>query len=244
MPHHDAGMRIEPPPSVPSAKVRRPSATAAAQPPEEPPVFRLVSNGLRLGPQSGLAAPPREPMTGLLPVPTGIAPACSARSANAQYVSSLKSRSAGMPPNVAGHPGLKSNRSLIAAGTPCNRPTASPLSNAPSASSAAARASSKPRYTSAFKLGLRASMRSIVASSTSTGDSSRRRTRPASSTTVMYASSSASDTRAPLVPDTHSLKASRSGVKASGEADSERADGLRRDARDERARRDVLGDDR
>ena len=84
MPHHDAGMRIEPPPSVPSAKVSRPSATAAAQPPEDPPVLRLVSNGLRLGPKSGLSHTPRKPMTGLLPLPTRIAPACSARSANAQ----------------------------------------------------------------------------------------------------------------------------------------------------------------
>ena len=43
-------MRIEPPPSVPSANGSRPSATAAALPPEEPPVFRVVSNGLRDGP--------------------------------------------------------------------------------------------------------------------------------------------------------------------------------------------------
>src|SRR3954463_9027997 len=112
MPHHDAGMRIDPPPSVPSANVSNPSATAAEHPPDEPPVFRLVSKGLRLGPKSGLSHTPRKPMTGLLPLPTRIAPACSARSANAQYMSGLKSRSAGMPPNVAGQPGLKSNRSL------------------------------------------------------------------------------------------------------------------------------------
>ena len=39
-------MRIEPPPSEPSAKGTRPSATAAALPPEEPPVLNVVSNGL------------------------------------------------------------------------------------------------------------------------------------------------------------------------------------------------------
>jgi hypothetical protein len=77
-------MRIEPPPSVPSAKVSSPSATAAAHPPEEPPVFLLVSKGLQLGPKSGLSQTPRKPMTGLLPLPTRIAPACSARSAKAQ----------------------------------------------------------------------------------------------------------------------------------------------------------------
>ena len=77
-------MRIEPPPSVPSANVSRPSATAPAQPPDEPPVLRAVSNGLRLGPNSGLSHVPRKPMTGLLPLPTMIAPARSTRSANTQ----------------------------------------------------------------------------------------------------------------------------------------------------------------
>ena len=43
-------MRIEPPPSVPSANGSRPSATAAALPPDEPPLLRVVSNGLRVGP--------------------------------------------------------------------------------------------------------------------------------------------------------------------------------------------------
>src|SRR6516165_10769779 len=48
--HQAAGMRIDPPASVPSAKGTRPSATAAALPPEDPPVFFLTSNGLREGP--------------------------------------------------------------------------------------------------------------------------------------------------------------------------------------------------
>jgi hypothetical protein len=43
-------MRIEPPASVPSASGSRPSATAAALPPEEPPEFLARSNGLRVGP--------------------------------------------------------------------------------------------------------------------------------------------------------------------------------------------------
>ena len=52
------------------------------------------------------------------------------------------SRSAGMPPNVHGQPGLKSNRSLIAVGTPCSGPSSSPAVTARSASRAAARAPS------------------------------------------------------------------------------------------------------
>src|SRR5579872_2997587 len=49
--HQAEGMRIEPPASVPSASGTSPSATAAALPPDEPPVFLRVSNGLRDGPK-------------------------------------------------------------------------------------------------------------------------------------------------------------------------------------------------
>src|SRR4030095_1591928 len=37
MPHQAAGLRIDPPPSVPRAKGASPAATAAPAPPEEPP---------------------------------------------------------------------------------------------------------------------------------------------------------------------------------------------------------------
>src|SRR6266852_9203337 len=51
-PQHDAGMRIEPPPSLPWASGARPAATAAAAPPLEPPGVRDVSHGLRQSPFS------------------------------------------------------------------------------------------------------------------------------------------------------------------------------------------------
>ncbi len=44
MPQHAAGMRIEPPVSVPSAPSASPSTSAAAEPPDEPPA---VSDGCR-----------------------------------------------------------------------------------------------------------------------------------------------------------------------------------------------------
>jgi hypothetical protein len=47
-------------------------------------VLRDVSNGLRLGPNSGLSHVPRNPITGLFVLPTMIAPARSMRSAHAQ----------------------------------------------------------------------------------------------------------------------------------------------------------------
>src|SRR5210317_2125734 len=37
-PQHEAGIRIEPPPSVALAKGKIPAATAAAEPPDDPPV--------------------------------------------------------------------------------------------------------------------------------------------------------------------------------------------------------------
>src|SRR4051794_4901309 len=49
-PHSLAGMRIEPPPSLACATGTTPEATAAAEPPLDPPVERETSHGLRLGP--------------------------------------------------------------------------------------------------------------------------------------------------------------------------------------------------
>ena len=46
----DDGWRIEPPVSVPVAAGASRAATAAADPPEEPPGTRAVSQGLRVGP--------------------------------------------------------------------------------------------------------------------------------------------------------------------------------------------------
>src|ERR687894_2828723 len=45
-----AGCRIEPPVSVPSAKNAWPDATAAAEPPDDPPGTVVSSQGLRTGP--------------------------------------------------------------------------------------------------------------------------------------------------------------------------------------------------
>ena len=43
-------MRIEPPPSLPWATGTRPAATAAADPPEEPPGVRSRFHGLLVAP--------------------------------------------------------------------------------------------------------------------------------------------------------------------------------------------------
>ena len=48
-PHTLAGMRIDPPPSLPCAIGTKPAATAAAAPPLDPPARREVSHGVRAG---------------------------------------------------------------------------------------------------------------------------------------------------------------------------------------------------
>ena len=52
-PEYDDGMRIEPPPSLPVHAGNSPAATAAADPPDEPPGVRSGFHGLRVMPCSG-----------------------------------------------------------------------------------------------------------------------------------------------------------------------------------------------
>src|SRR5213593_4395216 len=52
MPQSDAGCRTDPPVSVPSAQMASPDATAAAEPPDEPPGTRSRSHGLCTGPKA------------------------------------------------------------------------------------------------------------------------------------------------------------------------------------------------
>src|SRR5436190_23630608 len=70
-PHSLAGMRIDPPPSLACATGTMPLATAAAAPPEDPPVECPVFHGLRAGgkllasvvtvvPNSGTLVRPRQ----------------------------------------------------------------------------------------------------------------------------------------------------------------------------------------
>ncbi len=75
MPHHDAGMRTEPPMSEPSARATQPEATAAALPPDEPPGVRVTSWGLRVGPHSGLSVCSVWANSGVVVCPTMMAPA-------------------------------------------------------------------------------------------------------------------------------------------------------------------------
>ena len=73
-------MRTDPPMSVPRSQLLKPAATAAAEPPDEPPTLRLRSHGLFVVPNSSLwVSVSALHQRGTLVLPTMTAPA--ARSA-------------------------------------------------------------------------------------------------------------------------------------------------------------------
>src|SRR5262245_65610090 len=85
MPHQAAGLRIEPPPSVPRASGASPAATAAPAPPEEPPGVWPRPHGLRVAPNTRLSVTPTQPSVGVLGLPVMLAPAALGRSAAGAY---------------------------------------------------------------------------------------------------------------------------------------------------------------
>src|SRR5262245_28353492 len=79
IPANEAGMRIEPPPSVPMAIGARPAATAAEAPPLDPPGVRSGRHGFCVAPKSMLWVAPSQPNVGVLVLPTMMAPAALSR---------------------------------------------------------------------------------------------------------------------------------------------------------------------
>src|SRR5688572_4740383 len=82
-PQHAAGIRIEPPPSFACATGTMPDATALALPPEDPPGVREGSHGLRAAPNAAGSVTGRMPSSGVLVLPTTIAPAARRRRTSA-----------------------------------------------------------------------------------------------------------------------------------------------------------------
>ena len=79
IPQKLAGMRIEPPPSVPTCSAPIPSAAATAAPPLEPPGVRAMSQGLRATWPSGLSVTAFQPNSGVVVLPSSTAPASRSR---------------------------------------------------------------------------------------------------------------------------------------------------------------------
>jgi hypothetical protein len=74
-PHALAGMRIEPPPSLACATGTNPAATAAAEPPLDPPALRFVSHGLCVGPNDTGSVVAVSPSSGVFVRPSTTNPA-------------------------------------------------------------------------------------------------------------------------------------------------------------------------
>jgi len=78
-PQNEAGIRSEPPRSVPSARAIMPLASAAAPPPVEPPAERDGFHGLRVQPKTSLKVLPPAANSGQLVLPRITAPASRSR---------------------------------------------------------------------------------------------------------------------------------------------------------------------
>src|SRR5262245_30536091 len=120
-------MRTDPPPSVDVARGARPAASAAAEPPLEPPGERSRFHGLRLAPKSLLSVNAFQPNEGVFVLPTTIAPAARRRPMNVASAAA----GAGSPykwvPYVVGSPST-SVRSFTSSGRPARGPRRSSLS--------------------------------------------------------------------------------------------------------------------
>ena len=141
---------------------------AAASPPLEPPGVRDGSQGLRVAPLRSLSVWKRNPKSGRLVRPIGIAPAFLRWATTGASVSGRESFRPTIPCVVA-EP-TRSMFSLIVMGTPCSGPTSSPEAIFSSASRAARKASSSRTTVTAFTPWFTASMRSRCARITSSLD--------------------------------------------------------------------------
>src|SRR5262249_35633295 len=140
-PPNAAGIRIDPPPSVPRWILPMPRTTAATAPPEDPPGVLRVSHGLRVTPVSGLSVTAFHPNSGIVVLPMRIA-LCSRTRATAGASRVDGASDVSLDPNRAGMPATRM-LSLTPTGTPSMRPRGAPAIQRASASRALLRAPSR-----------------------------------------------------------------------------------------------------
>ena len=164
---------MDPPPSLPVAMGRRPPATAAAVPPDDPPGVRSGFHGLRVVPCSSVDVQLMPPNSLAVVWAASTAPAVRRRDSEVSSWSETRSLKS-IEASVYGQPVTRSS-SLTPQGTPPNGSVTLALR-------AASRAFSKSVWLKAFSGD--ASMASTQASRASSGDSSLARkasTRPQAS---------------------------------------------------------------
>ncbi len=130
-PHHDDGLRIDPPPSEPCEIGHSPATSADAAPPDEPPHERSRSQGLRPGGYAGGSLTFSGPNSGATVLPRMTKPARRIFATTSSSRSGMRSLHAAVP-CVVRMPAV-SFRSLIEIGTPWNGGSSAPSPRAFSA---------------------------------------------------------------------------------------------------------------
>src|SRR5688500_16713908 len=155
-PHSAAGWRMEPPVSVAVAKGARRAATAAAEPPEEPPGTRLGSQGFLTGPYQLVSFDEPIANSSMFALPIITIPASRRRLTTVASYGETKFDSI-REPQVVSTPAVQ-KMSLWTIGTPVSGP-ASPAARRLSATAAASSARSAVTVISALRAGWVASAR-------------------------------------------------------------------------------------
>ena len=168
-----AGMRIEPPPSLPWLNGSMPAAVSAAAPPDEPPGVWPRFHGLRVTPCKGESVSAFQPNSGVVVLPSSTAPPRSSRSTTGA-LSSAGASSVTCEPRRVGQP-LTEVVSLMVVGTPSSGDSGASCRQRRSDVRAAERALSSSIRTKALRNGWSCRARASIASTTSTGESARRR---------------------------------------------------------------------
>src|SRR6266851_5429059 len=180
-------MRIEPPQSDAVTKGTIPEAIAAELPPDEPPGVRSRFQGFRVRPNNRFLVNAMWPNSGVLVLPTTIAPAALSRATWIESSFAILSLN-GTEPYVVAIPATPS-RSFTPSGRPASIPVSSRRAIFSSSARASAIASSGRNAQNALNLGLSASIRERLAATSSLGLSSRRRIMPARSNADIQCSS-------------------------------------------------------
>ena len=170
-PQNAHGIRIEPPPSVPSASGTIPAASAAELPPLEPPGVMRGSHGLRVTPVSALSVTPFQPSSGVVVLPGSTAPERRSEATTGASSSHGPAGSIAVEPRSVGQPWVTS-RSLTPTGTPSSGPAGSPRAQRASDARAPVSAASASTRQNALSSPSRSSIRASAASASSTGERS------------------------------------------------------------------------
>ena len=167
-----AGMRIEPPASLPMDRRTTPAATAAAQP-LLPPGVSDGFHGLRVMPKAGLSVMPFQLNSGARVLPSSTAPASASRCTNTVWAAA-GSADVSAEPRRVGQPRTAAN-SLMATGMPSSGPSAAPWRQRSSDSRAPASVPARSSSAKALMIGSARSACSSALRATSMGETSPRR---------------------------------------------------------------------